>query len=212
MTKMKARPVRSGNIGNYIDNSDKFWRGWNGGDDQRAREQWARMGMWMVIGVIGLMFATLAAIYVSRLSMKNAFPLELPSLLWISTALIAISSVTCQWALRAIRQDNKKTLALGLGITLILGLNFVVMQLLGWNQLMRTGMDPQKHLFSGLFYLFTGLHAIHLVGGIGFMAFVFYRALHNAYSSRRHLSVELGTLYWHFMDALWVALFLLMHI
>jgi cytochrome c oxidase subunit 3 len=208
MMKTKLRPFRRGTAGDDSDFSDRFWHGWRGGGDEYQHYMsWVRFGVWVFIGVIGIMFASLMLVYIARLSQKPVAQFEPPKLLWISTTLLLLSSVTCQWALHSIRRGNLQGLRYGLTITLALGINFLLMQLLSWKQLHDLGITAQQHLFSGLFYLFTGLHGIHLLGGMLFMMFVWYQAMQNVYTPKRHLGVEMGTLYWHSMDVLWLALF-----
>lgn len=208
MTKAKIRPVRPGTAGDDSGFSDRFWHGWRGGGDEYQHYMgWVRTAVWIFIGVIGIMFASLMLIYIARLSQKPVAQFEPPKLLWVSTAILLLSSATCQWALKSIRRNNLRGLRYGLTLTLALGTNFLIVQLLCWKQLHDLGITAQQHLFSGLFYLFTGLHGIHLFGGMLFMGFVWYQAMHNVYTSKRHLGVEMGTLYWHSMDVLWLALF-----
>jgi cytochrome c oxidase subunit 3 len=168
-----------------------------------------RWGVVMFLVAITMMFGALAVIYLLRLPVRAAFPFELPRLSWVSTAVILISSISMQYALHAARHQNRLGLCRGLGITFALGCLFLTLQLLSWLIVKRSASEG---IFTGLFYLFTGLHGAHLLGGVIFLAYLFYRALRDTGLLSNPLLVEMGTLYWHFLGALWVALFILMQV
>ena len=168
-----------------------------------------RWGVVIFLVAITMMFGALAVIYLLRLPVRAAFPFELPRLSWVSTAVILISSISMQYALHAARHQNRLGLCRGLGITFALGCLFLTLQLLSWLIVKRSASEG---IFTGLFYLFTGLHGAHLLGGVIFLAYLLYRALRKTHLPSDALLVEMGTLYWHFLGALWVALFILMQV
>jgi cytochrome c oxidase subunit 3 len=165
--------------------------------------------MWLFLLAITMMFGALAAIYLFRLPARADFPFELPKISWFSTAVILLSSVSMQFALHAARQGRLAGLRSGLLFTFALGWLFLAFQLISWS-VIKGQID--MNLFSGLFYLFTGLHGLHLLGGLVFLAYLLYSAMRTAERVENLLPFEMGTLYWHFLGALWVALFALMHV
>jgi cytochrome c oxidase subunit 3 len=168
-----------------------------------------RWGVVMFLAAIAIMFTALAAIYLLRLPVRAAFPFELPPISWVSTAVILISSISMQYALHAARHQHSVGLRWGLALTLALGCLFLTLQVLSWWMIRQSAAEG---IFTGLFYLFTGLHGAHLLGGLVFLAYLLYRALRDTHLLSDTLPVEMGALYWHFLDALWVALFILMQV
>ncbi len=168
-----------------------------------------RWGVRLFLVAIAMMFGALAVIYLVRLPARADFPFELPRISWLSTAVILISSVSMQYALNAARRRYSKGLRRGLALTFALGWLFLILQVMSWFALQQS---MTASIFSGLFYLFTGLHGLHLLGGLVFLAYLLYGAVRHAYEEANLLPVEMGALYWHFLDALWVALFALMHV
>jgi cytochrome c oxidase subunit 3 len=135
---------------------------------------------------------------------------NIPSSLWLSTLVIIISSVTIQLALNAIRRDDEKKLLLYLNLTSALGLLFLILQAFNWYEF----YNAIPHEFRiegawlGMFYTLTGLHAAHVIGGLIPLGITTWNARKNRYSRNYHPGVRYTTLYWHFLDIIWVALFI----
>jgi cytochrome c oxidase subunit 3 len=140
----------------------------------------------------------------------------MPRSLVVSTALILLSSVTAHLAVKASRKGDAPMLRGWLAATLGLGLGFLAAQLFAWRSLAAQGVFLASNPHSSFFYLLTGLHGVHLLGGILALAYVLWRAF--AGDSRPHAEarsragVWAAALYWHFMDGLWVFLFLLLFV
>lgn len=128
-------------------------------------------------------------------------PIPLPKTLWLSTALILASSVTFETARRLFRRGKWRTAQHFLLATASLGAGFLASQLTAWRQLVKHGAYLAQNPHSSFFYLFTGLHAAHLIGGL---VALFVVVLGK--SKRREL-VDVVTFYWHFLGVLWIALF-----
>jgi cytochrome c oxidase subunit 3 len=196
----------------------------NGGDEQfRASRndspQQYRIGMWLALAAILMMFAALSSAYVFRSTRTqlNWQPFAVPLMLWISTALILASSVTFEVARRALHRGAGEIYRLWLIVSLVLGLGFLVSQLLAWRGLVAQGIYLATNPHSSFFYLLTGLHAIHLLGGICGLSYLMLRARRSSAKldvegreTRQRASVDAIGLYWHFMDGLWVYLFALL--
>ena len=172
-----------------------------------------RIGMWMALAAIMMMFAALTSAYVMRAGTRGWQEIALPRLLWVSTALIIASSITFELARRALRRSAEQLYKLWLAVSLLLGLGFLVSQLLAWRQLVAQGVYLASNPHSSFFYLLTGLHGLHLVGGILGLSYLLWRAARGhggqAHAKRRAITEAVGT-YWHFMDGLWVYLFALL--
>ena len=128
-------------------------------------------------------------------------PIPLPETLWLSTAIIIVSSFTFEAARRVFRRGKWRLASHLLVVTACLGAGFLASQLTAWRQLYLSGAFLAKNPHSSFFYLFTGLHAAHLLGGLVAMGFVLLGK-----NKRREL-VDVVAYYWHFLGVLWIALF-----
>lgn len=155
-----------------------------------------------------MMFGAIGAIFLSRLPVRADFPFRVPTVSWISTTVLLISTIFCQYALHSARQSRISGLRKGLLGTLALGILFLVLQGVSWMEIARQIQTTGNNIFTGLFYVFTALHGGHLLGGLVFLGFLTYRVMARAQVDA--LKVELGTLYWHFLGILWLGLFALM--
>ena len=175
-----------------------------------------RTGAWVVIAGIVMLFTALTSAYIVRSASSNDWqPIAMPKVLWLSTALILISSVTMEVSRRSLKQQQSDA---GYGrwlmITVALGLAFLASQLLAWRQLVRQGVYMASNPYNSFFYLFTAAHGLHLFGGILALAYLLARTRRKRDTLvgelRRVGAADAATIYWHFMDGLWVALFLLL--
>jgi len=191
-----------------------------GGDDSRrgfSHESY-RIGMLVGLASILMMFTALASAYIVRSGLPTSFDwrsLNVPSFAWLSTALIVLSSLTYGAAKRALGRENAAGYRRWLAVTLALGLGFLASQVAAWRQLVAQGLYLASNPHSSFFYVLTGLHALHLLGGVCALTYLLARSGEGlaagveAGAKRRALADVVG-IYWHFMDALWVFLFLLL--
>jgi cytochrome c oxidase subunit 3 len=121
-----------------------------------------------------------------------------------NTAVLLASSGTIWWATFAIKRKSRKGLAAGIGLTLILGLTFL--SITGWEWTHET-FRPWSDAYGSIFYTLTGFHALHVFGGVVLMLFLLIRTLRNRFSATDFLPVEVGSLYWHFVDFIWLIVF-----
>lgn len=181
-------------------------RAGNGHSESHLPEfQTARLGIWLFIGSLGAMFTALGTVWLYRLHDRLNYYFEAPKSLWLSTALLLASSVTMALAVRAVRKGDSQSLRKFLTATLSLGMGFLISQLFAWEQLWQAGLFAQSNPFSGLFYVMTALHALHLIGGLIWLFYV--RRAAAVFTAKKHLAVDLCSVYWHFMDIVWLAFF-----
>jgi cytochrome c oxidase subunit 3 len=131
---------------------------------------------------------------------------------WFALALTIIlisSSVTCQLAVWAIRRDDRTGFIRSIGVTLVLGIVFLIGQAYDYSTL---GFGISDTPFGTTFYTLTGFHGAHVFGGAVMLSVVLYRGLAGQFSSRHHDAVEATSLYWHFVDVVWIALFSTLYI
>jgi cytochrome c oxidase subunit 3 len=181
----------------------------------RPLPDYRMIGMWVGLASIMMLFTALTSAYVVRKGLSNDWrPLEIPNLLWASTALILASSVTFQMAHRCIKRYEVKAYTRWVAVTGLLGLGFLTTQLLAWRELIAQGVYLASNPHSSFFYVLTGVHGLHLVGGILGLVYLLlrrwnYLASRDAIQKRQRGANVVG-LYWHFMGGLWVYLFLLL--
>lgn len=181
-------------------------------DEEKSRA--FRMGVRLFVASLGtLIGASLVAYAVVRLSAPEWPPPGVPGPpagLWISTVLILLASVSVERALRAIRRNARSALKLGLVLTFALLLGFLVSQVMNGLVLMeRTGELAKKNLFAFTFFMLTALHALHLLGGFLPLALTTKHAFAERYDREHHDGVWAVAFYLHFLDAAWVAMFIL---
>lgn len=182
------------------------------------REKAQRNLMWFGVGSIVMVFAGLTSAYVVRRGGGDWFSVVLPQIFWASSAVILMSSVTMNSAMMSFRKDKLTTGTIFLGTTFLLGLLFAWLQFRGWSDLTRNGIylvhpKGQNSLVSGSFiYLLSGLHLAHLVGGLIALAFTFVKSLMGRYGSANMHGLRVAAIYWHFLDVLWMYLFIFLTI
>ena len=193
-----------------------------GGDGQSrpsrdATPQQYRIGMWLALAAILMMFAALSSAYVFRSTraQQGWQIFAVPHLLWASTALILASSATFEVARRALHRSESLVYRRWVLVSLLLGFGFIAAQLLAWRELVGQGIYLATNPHSSFFYLLTGLHAVHLSGGILGLSYLWLRARSargsgHEIDAKRRASADAIGLYWHFMDGLWVYLFALL--
>jgi cytochrome c oxidase subunit 3 len=191
-------------------------------DDRAARFGAGRHGTWLFLVSLAMLFgASLIGFLILRLQIGAQWPADLPALpswLWLSTALLVISSGTIQWAVRAASRDPGAPLRRALVATLILGVAFLVLQVVAWVAWIEPVRDrwsiSEEYRFAlTSFYVLTGLHALHVIGGLVPMAIVTQRALAGRYVEQaaagafHGAGVRYCAMYWHFLDGVWIVLF-----
>jgi cytochrome c oxidase subunit 3 len=127
----------------------------------------------------------------------------------VLTIILVTSSFTCQFAVWAIRRDDRAGFVRNIGVTLVLGIVFLIGQAYDYSTL---GFGISDTPFGTTFYTLTGFHGAHVFGGAVMLSVVLYRGLAGQFSARHHDAVEATSLYWHFVDVVWIALFSTLYI
>jgi cytochrome c oxidase subunit III len=187
------------------------------GDDasRRFSPSKYKIGMWVALAGVTMMFTALTSAYIVRANSSNDWrPLDAPRLLWLSTALILASSLTFEIARRALKRGKSTLYNRWLMLTVVLGLGFLASQLLAWRELVAQGIYMASNPHSSFFYVLTGAHALHLLGGILGLDYLLLRSrrvlTEDHGEEKRQAMASSVALYWHFMDGLWIYLFLLL--
>jgi cytochrome c oxidase subunit 3 len=169
--------------------------------------------MWVALASIVMLFTALSSAYIVRAASSSDWqPLQMPRILFLSTALILISSGTLEAARR--RLKDAAAYKPWLLLTLVLGIGFLVSQLFAWRQLVRQGVYVASNPHSSFFYLLTALHGAHLLGGLAVLGYLLLRSRaaqdDQMAVSKARAKADAVSLYWHFMDFLWLYLFVLL--
>jgi cytochrome c oxidase subunit 3 len=185
------------------------------GGGRRFSKDTYRITVWILMAAIVMMFVALASSYIILSGNEGWQPVRMPRAFMLSTGLILISSATMTLAQRQMRQGQSRKYQGWLLLTLVLGIAFVASQVRGWQQLVAAGAFISGNPHSSFYYLFTGAHGIHLLGGLIALTYLALRSgqiLAGLAAEKRVAAIDAVALYWHFMDGLWVCLFLLLWI
>lgn len=179
--------------------------------DERAVRGTSSPVMGMVLFVAGeaMFFSALFGAYLSVRTSASVWPpksigvpqLPIPSAL---TAILVTSSVVLQFGVAAIRRGRPATFERLLGLTILLGLSFLALQGFDYSQLT---FGIKDGIYPSLFYVMTGLHMAHVVGGVVLLAIVMTQSVTGQISPVRHEPVEAAAIYWHFVDVVWIGLY-----
>jgi cytochrome c oxidase subunit 3 len=166
----------------------------------------ATIGLGVFLAVVSSLFALFISAYFMRMQVADWVQLPAPKLLWFNTGALILSSVALQYAYVAARKGRIE----GVGDGLILGVTFLAGQLLAWQQLNAAGCFLAANPGNAFFYLFTGVHGLHLAGGLVALGRTADKVWRGFDVKQVRLSVRLCAVYWHFLLALWLVLFSLL--
>ena len=128
------------------------------------------------------------------------------------TVILILSSVTCQLAVWGIRRDDRTAFIRAMTLTVILGIVFLVMQLIDYSLLGSEGLTLSSGQYGTTYYTLTGFHGAHVFGGVIMLSVVLYRGMAGQFSGKHYDAVEAASLYWHFVDVVWILLFSLLYL
>ena len=169
----------------------------------------AKIGLGVFLAVVGSLFALLVSAYSMRMQAADWNPMPVPTLLWLNTGLLILSSAALEWARSAARRGALDDVRAGLVAGGGLALAFLVGQLLAWRQLGAAGYVLTENPANSFFYLITALHGLHVLGGLVALGRTTARAWLVPAAGRLRLSVDLCAFYWHFLLVVWLILFAL---
>jgi cytochrome c oxidase subunit 3 len=168
-------------------------------------------GLWAFLGTVAMLFLGFTSAYILRRASADWQPLKAPPILWVNTAALLASSVSLEMARRRLRGWDLSSCARFVVLTGALGLLFVAGQYVGWQQLAAQGVFLASNPHSSFFYVLTGLHAVHILGGLCWFVAVL-RRLHRMTYLPGEDGLRLFATYWHFLGVLWVYLLWLLFV
>jgi len=164
----------------------------------------SQVALWWLMGVIGMLFSLMLVAYVMRMSLGDWRPLPPVNALWVNTGVLAAACIVMQSSASQARRGELRRSRRDWGLAGALALAFVVGQLWVWRDLVARHYGVSGNPANSFFFLLTGLHAVHLIGGLVAWACLMPRRLTHATRARR---LWLTAQYWHFLFALWIVLF-----
>lgn len=177
----------------------------------QAKRKSAKPMLWVSMVSMTMMFAGLTSAYVVSRKRSDWVSFDLPNAFYVSTFLIVLSSITFMLAKYFIKQNNRQLTSVFLLSTLFLGIGFVFFQFQGFNELLDSGLffaGAQSTVKSSFIYGITIAHLAHVAAGIVVLLVVIFNHFSKKYSANDTLGLELGAIFWHFVDILWIYLFL----
>jgi cytochrome c oxidase subunit 3 len=184
--------------------------------NQSSRVDARVLGMFLFIGSEIMLFGAFFAIYFFVRVVGNQYaewpphPYEFPKYVaLVNTCILVTSSFTIHWALTSIKRNDRAGLQAGLVLTLLLGATFLITQLLEYA---RIGFAPHTGAFASCFFGLTGLHGAHVFIGLSILLFMTIRSFRGHFDADHHHGVEIGGIYWHFVDVMWIVVYMTVYI
>ncbi len=168
--------------------------------------------LWLGIASIIMLFAALTSAYIVRSRADDWVQFNIPLIFWINTGIILISSATMHLAYISFKQGKYTVFKTALGLTLLLGVAFTIGQYEGWLKLASIGMFLDGNPAGSFVYVISFVHLLHILGGMVAMLVIFFKPLLKPYNPNKIVQIQMVSIYWHFVDILWVYLILFFQI
>lgn len=183
----------------------------------KKKENTSRIGMLIFLGSWAMMFAACFYSYTLLRVLGGGWPPDgvppLPTVLpAVNTLILIVSSLSLHLAVRAIRAGRQAAFVRWLIATPLLGFVFTGLQILLWTDLIGEGLTHQTGAYGSAFYFLTVFHALHVVVGLGMLVSVVPKARRGGYSADSHHGVVLVSMFWHFVDIVWVLMYLMIFV
>jgi cytochrome c oxidase subunit III len=181
------------------------------GENQTSADSY-RLGMWLGLASIVMLFAGLSSAYIIRLGSSSDWrAVNIPAFLIPNSVILLASSITLEVFRRKLRPALASEVRFWISITALLGIAFLAGQIAIWKSLAAQGIYLSSNSHSSFFYLLTGAHAVHLAGGVITLLVLTALAWRQVYATRGlRILTDVTAIYWHFMDGLWIYLFVLL--
>lgn len=185
------------------------------GTEKEKRARSRKMMLWFGIVSLIMGFAGLTSAYIVSSKREDWLDnIALPQAFYLSTAIIIVSSITYLVARNFIKKNNQKSATLVLGVTFALGIAFIVIQFLGFSEMLGSGYyftGPTSNIKMSYVFLIAFVHIVHVVAGLISLLVVFIQQIRGKYTSENMLGFQLGETFWHFLGFLWIYLILFMY-
>ncbi len=165
-----------------------------------------------LLATITMLFASLTAAILVRRTGSDWVPVRLPDIVWANALVIVASSVLLELARRSLRVGDASRAPIWLGLAAALGVVFLGGQLVAWSFLMEQGVFLPTSPHAAFFYMLSAVHGLHVLGGLGGLAWTLRSALKGVYSAHQHRGLSHAAIYWHYVGAIWIYLLVLLRI
>ncbi|MDO6434400.1 cytochrome c oxidase subunit 3 [Flavitalea sp. BT771] len=177
-------------------------------NEQRKKIHPHKFTLWVALGSIVMMFAGLTSAYIVKRDAPGWTTFSIPRAFWYSTGVMLLSSVTVQMALKAFKEREMMRYRNLITLTAFLGVAFVGLQWIGFKSIWNSGITLKGSGGGQFLYIIAGLHALHVLGGIVALIILFIKAFASKVRRYDSIPIELMSTYWHFVDLLWIYLFI----
>lgn len=167
-----------------------------------------KFALWLFICTVMMIFAAMTSAHIVRQADGNWLEYDMPSMLWVTSGIIILSSVFIHWAYLAAKKDNFGQVKIAMTITCILAVAFIVGQFQAWGQLVEAGVFFVGNPAGSFLYVFTGLHVLHLASGVIYLLYILVQSFRLKVNAKNMLNMEMCVTYWHFLGGLWIYLFI----
>lgn len=181
---------------------------------QRKRIHPHKFTLWIALGSIVMMFAGMTSAYIVKRNQVNWQGFDLPLIFWYSTATIIASSITIYFALKAFKMRRMERYRQLIVVTAILGIAFMIMQVIGFYNMNDRGIKligEGSNVSGSFLFAITTLHMAHVLGGVVALAIMLFQAFRSSRRNYSAVPIENMATYWHFVDGLWIYLFLFLN-
>lgn len=175
---------------------------------KRKRIHPYKFNMWLAIAGICMFFAAFTSAYIVMESHSSWQDFKLPDMFWFSTAIIIISSFTMHLSVKSFKKHHMMRYKTLITVTALLGLLFLIGQGLGFSNMYSRGITIQWNLSAALIYIIVSAHMLHVLGGVIALFIIFARAYRRHTRTYDPVPVEVVATYWHFVDGLWIYLYI----
>lgn len=167
-----------------------------------------KFALWLFIVTVVMLFAAWTSAYIVRQSEGNWLEFDLPEIFWYTSGVIILSSVTLHWAYISAKKDELAKLKIGMVVSAVLALTFLAGQWYSWIALVDRDVFFVGNPAGSFLYVFTGMHAVHLISGVIFLIIVLISTFRYEVHSKSMDRMEMLVTYWHFLGGLWIYLFM----
>jgi cytochrome c oxidase subunit 3 len=168
-----------------------------------------KVALMFFLGIVGVVFGLFITAYFIRMELEDWRPMPESGLLWFNTLLLFLGSVALQWTHSRLRRGSEKGIRTGLLLGALFTIGFVYGQVTVWQQMSSAGYYMYNNPANSFFYVLTGIHALHILGGLWVWTRAGFRVWSGTSPEKIRLSVELCAVYWHFLLLVWLVLFAL---
>jgi len=169
-----------------------------------------KTGLYLFLAVVTSMFMLFSVSHQMRMTYGDWVKINEPGILWLNTVLLILASICLQLAVNAARSKSLQAMQLMLLFALLLTAGFIAGQYLAWREMLAAGLYAQGNASHAFFYMFTGIHALHLLGGMWFLSRAGLTAWRNREDPALPDRLGLCAVYWHFLLLVWFLLFFLL--